>query len=108
MTETNAERLRKVKEAFQNTFISFGRKNGKTQFVDDLNWLFEQAEQVASLEREKETFRRMITENLKPANVLLEKENKRLREAIIQSLEKHKWNNEESARILEQALEGLK
>ena len=31
-------------------------------------------------------------------------DNKRLRDAITQSLEKHKWNNEESARILEQAL----
>lgn len=40
--------------------------------------------------------------------LLLKRENKRLREAINQALEKHKWNNEESARILEQALEQSK
>lgn len=34
-------------------------------------------------------------------------ENMRLREAIKQALEKHKWNNEESARVLEKALEGV-
>lgn len=40
--------------------------------------------------------------------VFLKRENKRLHEAIHQALEKHKWNNEESAQILEKALEELK
>lgn len=46
--------------------------------------------------------------NMERCTDQIKEENKRLREAINKSLEKHKWNNEESAKILEKALEETK
>lgn len=93
------ERLEMIKiDAFKN------RNYDITKLMHgDVVWLIEQAERVEEQQKEieklkevgselneevfyeqmeKDKFRRMITENLKPSNVLLEKENARLREAL--------------------------
>lgn len=51
-TETNAERLLQVKENLRNIMICLGRANGKTQLLDDINWLIQQSERAQELEKE--------------------------------------------------------
>ncbi|MCZ8541980.1 hypothetical protein [Psychrobacillus psychrodurans] len=68
-----------------------GTGNPNALKVEPINFegLIEQVEKIEILEKEKETFRRMITEDLKPVNVLLEKENQKLREEIQQYKSKY-------------------
>ncbi|MBE1554782.1 hypothetical protein [Sporosarcina limicola] len=79
---------------------------------EDWFWLSEQAERVIELEELLQGNDGMSVKEIRIQfidlhrhSLSIEKENKQLREAITHSLEKHKWNNEESARILEKALE---
>lgn len=48
---TDKERLEEIKNHLENTFIKLGRSSGKTQFVNDLNWLIKQAEKVETYEK---------------------------------------------------------
>lgn len=50
MTET--ERLQEVIERMSKTIILFGRRSGKSVFVDDVIWLLEQAELVEQLKKQ--------------------------------------------------------
>lgn len=108
--EKNAERLRLIDEEKEFSMCGItGKLLGIELSNKDYSFLYAEAERAQKLEYE-----------LHPCNATkvgigsierytkdIKDENKRLREAIKQSLKKHKWNNEESARILEQVLEVL-
>lgn len=112
-TETNAERLESAKR-----LITAVREANS---VDDpekfwsslldlfgfgyLDLLLQQVERAQELEKDRNRLE-LRCGNLVEGIQLRDEENARLREAIKQSLEAHKWNNEESAQILEKALKG--
>lgn len=108
MHETNAEW----------SAIDFLRRNiirdrGYTKlFVDAIEEVTLLAEQAQELEQQNSQlcvdmeFTQIANGGLKNLNKRMEKEIIRLREAINRSLKAHRWNNEESARILEEALAG--
>jgi hypothetical protein len=43
---SDEKRLEEIKKAFENTIFRLGRSNGKTQFSNDVRWLFEQTEKA--------------------------------------------------------------
>ena len=93
MAETNEERLERIK--------------GGLVKGSDIPFIVEGFKKLSSLSLQMQggaLAHKMIVGYVKE----LEEENKRLRVAIVLALNEHKWNNEESARILEQALEGVK
>ncbi len=102
-TETNAERLERV--------ITY-QKHGSPMENADFEWVVEQVKRAQEMEQQNSqlcvdiVFTQIANEGLKNLNKRMEKEIIRLREAINRSLKAHRWNNEESARILEEALAG--
>jgi hypothetical protein len=48
---TDKEQLEQIKQHLHNKFIKLGRSTGKTQLLDDLNWLIKQAEIVQRYEK---------------------------------------------------------
>lgn len=95
-TESNAERLERI-AAYQ--------KHGFPLPNADFDWLIRQTE----LSEKRNERYRVWYEGAKKAMAereVFRQENARLREAINRSLKAHRWNNEESARILEEALAG--
>ena len=102
-TETNAERLRIIKTESELTELA--GIEYRVIRLQDFNWIIQQAERAQELEEEIDNLRwdaAMLSVDVQH----LKNENACLREAIKQSLDAHKWNNEESARILEKALKG--
>lgn len=100
--ETNAERLERLKANNKNLRKFLRDVVDKFPQILDMEWSVEQAERAQQLEG---SFN--VSSCLVKFKSITEIENKRLREAINQSLDKHKWNNEESAQILEKALGAL-
>lgn len=95
MNETNSNLLERIKDTHRRSV---------RLSTESIDYLIKQAERVLESENEREEYKRLHKSYLdKFASTVGERN--RLREAINQALEKHKWNNEESARILEQALE---
>lgn len=112
MSEVDVKRLEEIDQYWYIRKEMIAESAGMKQaFIDDIDYVFEQAGRVRGLEEllqgndgmsVKEIRSQFI--NLHRNSLDIEKENERLRAAIKLSLEKHKWNNEESAQILEQAL----
>lgn len=86
MPETKAEQLRFIKDTHRR------RVRLSTNAID---FLLEQAERAQKLSELEETKFRLYNNGFEEERWALQEENIRLREAIKQSLEKHKWNNEE-------------
>ena len=133
MVDNDKRRLSSIISVWNETK---GIENMHPDFVKDVDWVMREAVGKRSIQEENEEIcgfmvkmRETFTERdqraeghgmedviscpTAVAQYALNKlertidENKRLREAITQSLEKHRWNNEESTRVLEQALEVL-